>query len=369
MIEGTETPAVDDVIESSTPEVESSPSPVADADPHTPDASPPASSDDDAPPALPSDLSEAPEGTEPPPPPPPDPVPYEPRVMGTKYAAEQLGLTGAKVRHDGTIEFPADTMPRLNQLISKGRMYEETVPKQLHEARQAALAATHTFNEDAERGKAIHQFFSALATKSEQEIYDFVMDFRQQKPLLDAQVERALAQAERAALMRQTSAPTGPANLPPELIEQQAADAAWQASAQLRSEIKGLSQQDASDIADRLWRNRQLYITLADRDYPEYNVVQGQPVFNTARWAQDFEEQAQLVTRAAQTVQQAVKAAPKVQQAALQNAKAVGQTSKKAPPPPPGGATSAGSAPRSPRSKKEYEELMQKKYGGFARTR
>jgi hypothetical protein len=219
------------------------------------------------------------------------------------------------------------------------------------------------YNEDAARGAAIYQMFADLASKSEQEIYDFVLDFKQQKPLLDAQVERALAKAELEAVQRSRSADVGGVgNLPPEIIEQQAQEAAWQATLGVLPKHKGLTQQQAFDIAEKLWRRKGTYLAVADRDYPEHGVVRGQPVFKTAQWVEDFTERAELETRAARQVAQAAKVAPKVSAAAAGNAAVVSGGKPKGPPPPPGAAASAtGSA--KPKTKDEYDAYMRSKYG------
>jgi hypothetical protein len=293
-------------------------------------------------------------------PPAPKPTPFEARVMGTKYAAQQLKLDGAVVRSDGTVEVPATSAPRLSQLIAKGRMYEEHVPQQIHELREQVRQSQSQFVEDAERGKALYEFFGGLVGQGEQAIYDFLTDWASNKPRLDGQVERMLAKAEREHAMR--AAPSaGPMNLPSELIEQQAQDAAWQETMKAIPQHKGLSVGAAQDIAEKLWRNKALYIAVADRDYPEYGVVRGQPVFNTRRWNEDFAERADLVTKAAVQVAKAAKVAPKVSQAAAGNQAVVSGSAGKAPPPPPKGAASAkGKA--APQSAEEYQKYMRAKY-------
>lgn len=290
------------------------------------------------------------------------PTPYLARVLGQQYEAEALGLKGAQARPDGVVEFPPETQARLSQLLSKGRMYEERVPQQLHEARQEAQRARAEFNEDAERGRALFEFFSGIATRSEQEIYDFVMDFKNNKPLLDAKVERALAQAQWQAAQRGQMAQQGAYNLPPEVIEAQAQDAAWQRVQAVRSKVKGLTDEQAFDVASKLWRNKALYLGIADRDYPEAGVVRGQPVFNVAKWDEDFADRAQDYVRGAQTLAQAAKVKPKVQAAAAGNAAVLGKSGGKAPPPPPGGAASVGKA-QGKETEAQYKARMKRQYG------
>lgn len=291
----------------------------------------------------------------------PKPIPFEARVMGTKYAAEALKLDGAVVRADGTVEVPATSAPRLSQLIAKGRMYEEHVPQQIHELREQVRQSQGQFAEESERGKALFEFFGGLVNQGEQAIYDFLTDWASNKPRLDGQVERMLAKAEREHAQR--AAPSaGPMNLSSGLIEQQAQDAAWQETMKAIPKHKGLSVTAAQDIAEKLWERRELYIAVADRDYPEYQVVRGQPVFNTRRWNEDFQDRAELVTRGAAQVAKAAKVAPKVSQAAAGNHAVVSGSAGKAPPPPPKGAASA-KGKGGPQTEAEYRAHMRAKYG------
>lgn len=278
----------------------------------------------------------------------PKPTPFMAKVLGQQYEAKALGMEGAQVRPDGTVEIPPGrASERLSALLAKGRMYEERVPQQLHEAREQVRQVQATFNEDAERGRAIYEFFSQLATKSEQEIYDFVLDFKTQKPLLDTKVAVALEQ-QRLQAMRQAANPPAAYNLSPEHLEVQAQEAAWERSLAVMGKVKGLTRDEAFEVAKKLWNNKMLYLGVADRDYPEFNVVRGQPVFNTAKWEEDFQDRAADIVRGRQAVAKAAKVVPKVQSAANGNAavlaQANGKATGKAPPPPPAGAASTKAA-------------------------
>ncbi len=313
------------------------------------------------------------------PPPEPEPTPWEVKVMGAKWEADKIGIKGAKLKADGTVVIPPEGRDRLSQLVSKGRMYEEKVPQQLHAERQRAIAAETAFNEQAERGTALYSFFSELADKSEQEIYDFLLDWNSKKPLLQAQTERAVAKAERDAMERRMTAGYAPnaasENVGTDLIVQEASERAWNEAQQLAGKVKGLKADDALEIANALWADRQAwYIDVAQQDDPQSGIRRGQPVFRADRWRKDFLQHAELRTQASRTLTRAATVAPKLSAAAQTNAAAVrpaaASQTRNAPPPPPAGAASGRAGrPAAPKTKAEYDALERAALRGAARVR
>lgn len=302
--------------------------------------------------------------TPPEPEPEPKPTPYTARVLGTQYEAKDLGLAGAVVRPDGTVEVPADSSMRLAQLVSRGRLYEQHVPRQLHEAREEVRRAKAEMSEKAQRGEALFDFFDKLRQQGEQAVYDFVTAWDVNQPKIDGYVAHELAKAERAAFASSNGTASGPGmNLPPEMIEAQAAEAAWTEAAALVPKHKGLTQSDAQDIAERLWRNRGLYLATADRDYPDLGIRRGQPVFLSQKWREDFSERAEERTASKRSLAQATRTAPKVQAAARRNAAAVQGKSGAAPPPPAKAPASAGDGTKGKRTEAEYKARIRSRYG------
>ena len=335
----------------------------------TPDASSPDVAETDEPdtPSL-AEPVEMGEDGQPVPPPvvvPRKPTPYLAKVLGQQYEAEALGLTGAQVRSDGTVEVPPAAAARLSQLISKGRMYEERVPQQLHEAREEARQARTAFNEDAARGAEVFQMFAQLGGMSEQDIYDWAMDFKGNQPLLQARIELAMSKQQHA---QRTQPDAGAYNLPPDVIEAQAQDAAMQRTMAIRTKIKGLTEDQSLEVANKLWRNRGLYVGIADRDYPEAGVVRGQPVFNAGKWDEDFEDRAGDMVRGAQQLAHAAKVKPKVASAAAGNAAVLNGNGAKGPPPPPGGAASTTKKSTDEETEPQYHARMRRQYGATQRS-
>jgi len=250
-------------------------------------------------------------------------------------------------------------------LISKGRMYEERVPQQLHEAREEARQARTAFNEDAARGAEVFQMFAQLGGMSEQDIYDWAMDFKGNQPLLQARIELAMSRQQQT---QRTQQDAGAYNLPPDVIEAQAQDAAMQRTMAIRTKIKGLTEDQSLEVANKLWRNRGLYVGIADRDYPEAGVVRGQPVFNAGKWDEDFEDRAGDMVRGAQQLAHAAKVKPKVASAAAGNAAVLNGNGAKGPPPPPGGAASTTKKSTDEETEPQYHARMRRQYGATQRS-
>lgn len=241
-----------------------------------------------------------------------EPEPYEVRALKQTFSADDLGLTGAKVRPDGVVEIPKEAYGRHQQLIGRGRSWETEYPKRMAEMEERVRQAQSQFDEDAERGKQLYKYFRDLANKSDQEIYDHVMEFKANLPLLRAQVERGLAEAERN---RAIASPYSHEETMAR-VQNDANQAAWNHSLEVAKEFSGLTQKELSAIGLSLMERRQAYyVYQAQSDQPSANIRRGQYVFDGNRWSEDLREsiEAHLLKKAKQApAKVAAKPAPKI---------------------------------------------------------
>lgn len=262
-------------------------------------------------------------------------------------------LSGALLGADGVLYVPPEAVQEVSRLVSLGR-HHETVHRQQIQSFQRQLSEAKESKSQAQvRAEATANFWAALEAKGPQALWDFLNEWKTNKPQLEAARLKAEAEHIRkeAERMRQGD---------PE--EQQARETETRVNTieglidQVRNnpQYKFLSDDQLKTFAKRLWRNQGQLFAQADRDYPEHGVQKGQLIYQTGYFDEELAEFASVAQAQAQNRQNVADARKFNQQRNAQGKRgpAVGQGSAQT------GRSSGGNGKQKFKSKQDWQDSL-----------
>lgn len=297
--------------------------------------------------------------------------PFSIRVRGEQHLIEGAQL----VPGQGLVVAEA-ALPRVQQLLARGRDFEVNGQRQVQELQRAAQEAEHRYDERVTRGQAIASFFDELLEQGPTAVADWLSSFAQNRPLLEARIERSHAQALFAAAQRgelpgepeaqEEGGPVEATELARHYGSQLIAHAA---TAQAVPELRELQPADRDAVLQALDQYAPLFMRPAnEQEQLEHGFAEGQEVFDSDRWLAELRRQV-IATIAPRKAEQ--RARTEAQQREAQRREAAkrnalrtqgagnGQPRVPSAPPTPTGASSSGPKPTpSTPTKGSWRETM-----------
>lgn len=338
------------------PESEDSASP-SESQPVADQAAPVESTPDDAPPEG-DDAAPVTDTAPPPPTEPPAPIPVRIRNFGPKGQDD----SGVLRHHDGSLAVPPEHAERTINLLARGREAEVVLMPKIQQLSQRIEEVETTYNEAAERGNILWDFWQKLADEPDEVQQAFWSDFKANRPRFEIAADRQLLAREREFLTKQR------APKPEQLEAQQTAQfeearTAFSTEVQKRrAQFPELNDAQIKELTDDLWDLRDAYLVIAPETIPAQQIVKGQPAIRGNVFEPLLLKYAKRMTPAPRVPSALSSTNQKVVQSATAPAKLPQAT-----PPSPTVANPSGQ-PRDQRSgrfksKEEYDEYMAGKYG------